>query len=129
MNTRRARSSSPAGSARSRRASCRSRMWTAGTAAACSTACSILMIHRRDGFRAHHATVAQVQGLCAAGKMELRTFWEVTAIHGGDWVEGVTIHNSKTKVEEQVAVEAVIPQLGFLSSLGAIAEWGLELDK
>ena len=35
----------------------------------------ILMIHRRDGFRAHHATVAQVQALCAAGKMELRTFW------------------------------------------------------
>ena len=89
----------------------------------------ILMIHRRDGFRAHHATVTQVQALCAAGKMELRTFWEVKAIHGGDWVEGVTIHNSKTKQEEHVAVDAVIPQLGFLSSLGAIAEWGLDIDK
>src|SRR5205807_10329116 len=37
----------------------------------------ILMIHRRDGFRAHAATVRQVHELCAAGKMELRTFWEL----------------------------------------------------
>jgi thioredoxin reductase (NADPH) len=90
---------------------------------------SVLMIHRRDGFRAHHATVQQVHALCAAGKMELRTFWELKGIHGAEWVEGVTIHNSKTKEEEQIAVDAVIPQLGFLSSLGAIAEWGLAFEK
>jgi len=47
----------------------------------------ILMIHRRDGFRAHAATVRQVHELCAAGKMELRTFWELKAIHGGDAIE------------------------------------------
>src|SRR5712692_10798489 len=45
---------------------------------------SILMIHRRNGFRAHQATVDQVRRLCAEEKMELRTFWEVKAIHGGD---------------------------------------------
>jgi len=90
---------------------------------------SILMIHRRDGFRAHHATVKQVEGLCAAGKMELRTFWEVRAIHGGDQVERVTIFNSKTKEEQTLPMDAVIPQLGFLSSLGAIEEWGLEFEK
>lgn len=90
---------------------------------------SILMIHRRDGFRAHAATVEQVRQLCAAGKMELRTFWEVRAIHGGDQVERVTIVNNKTKVEETLAIDAVIPQLGFISSLGAIAGWGLELEK
>ncbi len=89
----------------------------------------ILMIHRRDGFRAHAATVQQVQALAAAGKMELRTFWELKAIHGGDAIEAVTIVNSKTKAEERVAIDNVIPQLGFISSLGPIAEWGLELEK
>jgi len=89
----------------------------------------ILMIHRRDGFRAHAATVEQVQALAAAGKMELRTFWELKAIHGGDAIEAVTIVNSKTKAEERVAIDNVIPQLGFISSLGPIAEWGLELEK
>ena len=61
--------------------------------------------------------------------MELRTFWELKGIHGADRVERVTIHNSKTKEEETVAIDVVIPQLGFLSSLGAIAEWGLEIEK
>ncbi|HEV8265400.1 MAG TPA: NAD(P)/FAD-dependent oxidoreductase [Gemmatimonadales bacterium] len=90
---------------------------------------SILMIHRRDGFRAHQATVDQVHALCAAGKMELRTFWEVKAIHGGERIEKVTMFNNKTKEEETVAMDSVIPQLGFVSSLGAIAEWGLEIEK
>src|SRR5216110_3100615 len=90
---------------------------------------SIVMIHRRDGFRAHQATVDQVQALAAAGKMELRTFWELKEIGGSDRIERVTIFNSKTKEEETLAMDCVIPQLGFISSLGAIAEWGLEIEK
>jgi thioredoxin reductase len=90
---------------------------------------SILMIHRRDGFRAHQATIDQVQALAAAGKMQLRTFWELKAIEGGNRIERVTIVNNKTKEEETVPMDCVIPQLGFISSLGAIAEWGLEIEK
>jgi thioredoxin reductase len=90
---------------------------------------SIVMIHRRDGFRAHQATVDQVQALSAAGKMELRTFWELKAISGGKHIEHVTIYNNKTKEEETLGMDCVIPQLGFLSSLGAIAEWGLDIEK
>ncbi len=90
---------------------------------------SIVMIHRRDGFRAHAATVRQVEALCAAGKMELRTFWELKSIHGDDMIDAVTIYNSKTKVEERLAIDSVIPQLGFISSLGAIAQWGLDIEK
>ncbi len=61
--------------------------------------------------------------------MELRTFWELKAIHGGDAIEAVSIFNNKTKEEERVAVDCVIPQLGFISSLGAIAQWGLDIEK
>jgi ferredoxin/flavodoxin---NADP+ reductase len=89
----------------------------------------ILMIHRRDGFRAHAATVRQVHELCAAGKMELRTFWELKEIHGRDRIEEVTIFNNKTKLEERVPMDCVIPQLGFISSLGAIADWGLDIEQ
>jgi thioredoxin reductase len=88
---------------------------------------SILMIHRRDGFRAHQATIDQVARLCDAGRMELRTFWEVKAIHGGDRVEAATLVNTKTGQEERVALDAVIPLLGFVSRLGDIANWGLTL--
>jgi len=90
---------------------------------------SIVMIHRRDGFRAHQATIDQVQALAASGKMELRTFWELKDIGGSGRIERVTIVNNKTKAEETLAMDCVIPQLGFISSLGAIAEWGLEIEK
>ena len=90
---------------------------------------SIVMIHRRDGFRAHQATVNQVHALSAAGKMELRTFWELKAITGGKRIEQVAIYNNKTKEEVTLEMDCVIPQLGFVSSLGAIAEWGLDIEK
>ncbi len=92
-------------------------------------AASILMIHRRDGFRAHHATVQQVHQLCAEGKMDLRTFWELRAIEGDAAIRSVTIVNNKTKEEATLPMDCVIPQLGFVSSLGAIGEWGLDIEK
>jgi thioredoxin reductase (NADPH) len=92
-------------------------------------ATSVLMIHRRDGFRAHQATIDQVNALHAAKKMELRTFWEVKQIHGSGTVSGATIHNSKTKEEEKVELDAIIPLLGFVSNLGDIANWKLQLEK
>jgi thioredoxin reductase len=90
---------------------------------------SVMLIHRRDAFRAHQATVNQVQELHRGGKCELRTFWEVKALHGNGRVERVTIFNSKTKEEETIDIDAVIPLLGFHSDLGAIKEWGLDTEK
>ena len=92
-------------------------------------ASSVMLIHRRDGFRAHQATINQVQELHQDGRCELRTFWEVKTLHGNGRVEAVTIRNSKTKEEETFDVDAVIPLLGFHSDLGAIKEWGLDTEK
>lgn len=90
---------------------------------------SVMLIHRRDGFRAHAATIKQVEQLCRDGKCELRTFSEVKAIHGNGRVEQVTIVNTKTKEEMTLDIDAVIPLLGFHSDLGAIKEWGLDTEK
>jgi thioredoxin reductase len=90
---------------------------------------SIMLIHRRDGFRAHQATINQVQEFNRSGKCELRTFWEVKALHGNGKIERVTLLNSKTKEEETLEMDAVIPLLGFHSDLGAIKEWGLDTEK
>ena len=90
---------------------------------------SIMLIHRRDGFRAHAATVRQVERMQRQGRCEVRTFSEVTAIHGGERVERVTILNNKTREEETLPFDAVVPQLGFHSDLGAIREWGLDTAK
>ena len=48
---------------------------------------------------------------------------------GTGGLERVTIFNNKTKEEETLEGDAVIPLLGFHSDLGAIKEWGLETEK
>jgi ferredoxin/flavodoxin---NADP+ reductase len=90
---------------------------------------SVMLIHRRDGFRAHQATINQVQELQRRGLAELRTFWEVRTLYGNGKVERVTIFNNKTKEEETLEIDAVIPLLGFHSDLGAIKHWGLQTEK
>jgi thioredoxin reductase (NADPH) len=90
---------------------------------------SVTLVHRRDGFRAHQATVDQVMAYAREGRMQLRTFCECREIHGGDRVEAVTIADTKAKTEERVAVDAIIPQLGFHTALGVIEEWGLDIVK
>jgi len=90
---------------------------------------SVMLIHRRDVFRAHAATIRQVGELCTVGKCEIRTFHEVKDIHGNGMVEGVTIVNTKTKEEITLPMDAIIPLLGFHSDLGAIKDWGLDTEK
>jgi ferredoxin/flavodoxin---NADP+ reductase len=90
---------------------------------------SIMLIHRRDVFRAHAATVQQVEEYQRCGTCELRTFTEVKAIDGNGRVERVTIVHTKSKAEETLEIDAIIPLLGFHSDLGAIKEWGLDTDK
>ena len=92
-------------------------------------ASGVMLIHRRDAFRAHAATIRQVERLQLLGKCEVRTFSEVKAIHGGERIERVTLLNTKTKAEETLPFDAVLPQLGFHSDLGAIKEWGLDTEK
>jgi thioredoxin reductase len=89
----------------------------------------VTLIHRRDGFRAHAATIREVERLRAAGKCEVRTFTEVKTIEGGERLDRVTLLNNKTGATETLPFDAVLPQLGFHSDLGAIEAWGLDTEK
>src|SRR5207244_11799481 len=70
-----------------------------------------------------------VEALTGAGKTGVGTFWELKVMNGDAAIEAATIVSNKTKQEARVAVDSVIPQLGFISALGPIAEWGLEIEK
>jgi thioredoxin reductase len=90
---------------------------------------SVMLIHRRDGFRAHAATIREVERLREAGRCEVRTFTEVKAIEGENRVERVTLLNNKTGESETLPFDAVVPQLGFHSDLGPVKAWGLDTQK
>ena len=92
-------------------------------------AASTTLVHRRDGWRAHQATVARMEAALAAGGIRLRTFHEVREIHGAECVEAVTIFDNRTGEETRLACDAVFAFLGFKPDLGPIAHWGLAIEK
>jgi thioredoxin reductase (NADPH) len=92
-------------------------------------AASTTLVHRRDGWRAHQATVARMEAAVAAGQISLRTFHEVREIHGSDRVEAVTIFDNRTGANVRLGCDAVFTFLGFKPDLGPIADWGLEIEK
>jgi thioredoxin reductase (NADPH) len=88
----------------------------------------VTLIHRSDRFRAHAATVAEVNAHCKAGKAAIHTFHELAAIHGnGDRLHGVTIKDVKAKTTRDLDVDAILPMLGFVSDIGCLTEWGLQI--
>ncbi len=84
----------------------------------------VTLVHRRDKFRAHEHSVE----LLMNSKVEVVTPREIEALQGDDRIEAVVLKHAKTGETETIPVDAVIVNYGFISSLGPIAEWGLEID-
>lgn len=88
----------------------------------------ITLVHRRDRFRAVESSVTEARRLEAEGAVRILTPHEVRAIGGNGRIEAVAIENTVTGEIEEQPCDALITLLGFVSHLGAIAEWGLELE-
>ena len=88
---------------------------------------SVTLVHRRNEFRGALDSVEKVQELKKMGKINLITPAEVVAVHGENHVEAVTldINGEHQKIE----TDFFIPLFGLTPKLGAIANWGLEIEK
>ncbi len=87
------------------------------------SAASITIVHRRDGFRALEANLAELR----ATDIPINTFWELKRIDGDDAIETATIYENRTNEERTLDVDIVLINIGFKASLGPIANWGLEM--
>jgi thioredoxin reductase len=92
-------------------------------------AARVIIIHRREGFRAHAHSMRLMREAVEAGKVELLTHREVREIHGDSCVTAVTIFDNRNDQDETHDVDAVISLIGFKPDLGPIASWGLELER
>lgn len=84
---------------------------------------SITLVHRRDAFRAHQATVEAV----LASDVEVITNAQVTELRGEQHVSEVEITTADGVVTRPA--QAVVAALGFVADLSAMKDWGLEFDK
>ena len=85
---------------------------------------SITLIHRRDKFRAHQATVDQVSKL----GVNLITEAEVTQVLGNEKIEKIEYKNSKTNETKVIDCQTLVAALGFTANIGPLANWGLNLE-
>ena len=88
----------------------------------------ITLVHRRDRFRALESSVNEARRLEGEGAVRILTPHEVREVHGDGHIEAVTIENTASGEAERYDCQALITLLGFVSHLGAIAEWGIELE-
>lgn len=83
----------------------------------------VTLIHRRDEFRAHGASVTAL----LSSSVEVKLFHELKTIAGNGKIENATIFDNRTKEETAIPADGVILTLGFSVDLGPIKNWGLEM--
>ncbi len=89
-----------------------------------ASAREITLIHRSDRFRAHEQNVKRMR----QGPVRIETFHELKEVGGTGALEYAVIADNRGAGERRLDVEAVLVNIGFVSSLGALAGWGLEME-
>ncbi len=92
-------------------------------------AASVHMVHRRPKFRAAPESVARLEALAKAGRIEMVVPYQLAGLEG-DEANGLTDVTVATLDGEKrrLAADVLLPFFGLAMNLGPIADWGLELD-
>lgn len=86
---------------------------------------SLTLVHRRDQFRAHEESVRKVKESSVQMKL-----WAVTKeLLGEGRLHSMVVENTQTKELETLALDSLIVNIGFKSSLGPLKDWGLHIEK
>ncbi|MFC3882393.1 NAD(P)/FAD-dependent oxidoreductase [Bacillus songklensis] len=84
----------------------------------------VTIIHRRDKFRAHEHSVEQLK----QSKVEILTpYVPAQLVVGDEKIEKVVVTEVKRGELLEIEVDDVLVNYGFVSSLGPIKDWGLEI--
>jgi thioredoxin reductase (NADPH) len=90
-------------------------------------AAEVTLIHRRNEFRGALDSVEKLQECKKLGLVKLITPAEVTSLHGETHLNAISIN--KDGDVATIETDYFIPLFGLTPKLGAIANWGLEIEK
>lgn len=88
-------------------------------------AAKVTLIHRRDQFRAHEHSVEQLK----QSSVEVITPYAAADITTTDQIDQLKIQEVKGENQILLEVDDIICNYGFISSLGPIKDWGLDIEK
>ena len=89
---------------------------------------SVILVHRRDGFKAAPANVAKMHELCDALEMQFM----IGQVSGYEERDGVLTNVKVTGadgVTRLVPLDAMLVFFGLSPKLGPIADWGLDIER
>ncbi|MFD1710830.1 NAD(P)/FAD-dependent oxidoreductase [Ottowia sp. GY511] len=89
---------------------------------------SVLLLHRRDGFQATPASVAQMRALCEAQQMQFMVGQVVGFDASGDRLAAIEVMGPDG-VTRRVPLDALLAFLGMSPKLGPIADWSLDIER
>ncbi len=87
----------------------------------------IILIHRREDFRAAQHTVGLARDLEKKGKVEILTSFQPVNFEGDKNIENVKIKHDNGN-QRDIKVDSVLAFFGLKMELGPIANWGLDLE-
>lgn len=86
----------------------------------------VTIVHRRDKFRAHEHSVENLFN----SNVDVKTPYVPAELIGDEnGIKQVVLGGVNGEEKESIDVDAIICNYGFVSSLGPIKEWGLEIEK
>ena len=89
---------------------------------------SVILLHRRDGFKAAPASVAKMRALCEAQEMQFLVGQVSGLVEEGGALTGARVTGADA-VTRIVPCDQVLAFFGLSPKLGPIAEWGLALER
>jgi ferredoxin/flavodoxin---NADP+ reductase len=91
------------------------------------TARSVTLVHRRNQFRAHEENVHRLQ----ARGVPILTFLELhgLVVSPEGKLHAAILADTRTHETRTLEIDAIIAQIGFISSLGPIKNWPIQIER
>ncbi|MBC8792311.1 MAG: ferredoxin--NADP(+) reductase [Tagaea sp. CACIAM 22H2] len=100
--------------------------WTLSLA---DVAARVMVVHRRDKFRAAPDSVAKVKALADAGKIDMVVPYQLDSLEGEPGALKAVILKDLDGKTRRLEADALLAFFGLSMNLGPIAEWGLDIEK
>jgi thioredoxin reductase (NADPH) len=92
-------------------------------------AAKIYVVHRRPKFRAAPESVAMMERLAAAGRIELVVPYQLAGLEGSKGALSAVLVQTLEGETRRIEADALLPFFGLAMNLGPIARWGLALER
>ncbi|KGP91677.1 ferredoxin-NADP reductase [Pontibacillus chungwhensis BH030062] len=85
----------------------------------------VTLVHRRDKFRAHEHSVEQLHN----SSVNIMTPYNPEELIGSGSIDQVVLKEAKGEGVKTLDIDSLLVNYGFISSLGPIKDWSLDIEK